>query len=91
MKLNKNIKEKITKFVLYSLPCCKVCQCENGKRMHCACHKKQLYDFISQTRQEVIEEIYTSGMIADGMYDPRRVVAYVDHLHRKLLEDLNKL
>ncbi len=45
---------------------------------------------ISQTRQEVIEEIYTSGMIADGMYDPRRVVAYVDHLHRKLLEDLNK-
>lgn len=45
---------------------------------------------ISQTRKEVIEEIYTSGMIADGMYDPRRVVAYVDHLHRKLLEDLNK-
>jgi len=36
--------------------CCKVCQCVNGKKIWCACHRKQIKDFIKTTREEAKEE-----------------------------------
>lgn len=39
-----------------SLPCCKVCQCDNGKKIWCACHRKQIKDVISKVYQRGREE-----------------------------------
>lgn len=36
--------------------CCDVCQCENGKKIHCACHRKQILTFIEKERALVLEE-----------------------------------
>ena len=36
--------------------CCKVCQCENGKKMWCACHRKQLKELLHLERTKAVEE-----------------------------------
>ena len=43
--MNKSVEKKI--FGANSLPCCKVCQCENGKKIWCACHRKQIEEAIN--------------------------------------------
>ena len=43
-------------FGITGLFCCKVCQCQNGKKLWCACHRKQIQKVIQQERQEEREK-----------------------------------
>lgn len=47
-----------------SMPCCRVCQCENGKKIWCACHREQLKYFIRKTLQAERERVIG---IVEGM------------------------
>ena len=65
MNKQNNWKERLEEIVetivntIADQPCCKVCQCENGKKIWCACHRKQIKSFIEkelQAERERIEE-----------------------------------
>ena len=45
-----------------SFPCCKICLCENGKRMGCACHREQLEAIIKSERKEERGDIIALGI-----------------------------
>jgi len=57
----KILKEKVDKLCgADCFPCCKVCACEIGKKMWCACHRKQLFNAIQealQSQRELIREM----------------------------------
>ena len=42
-------------------PCCKVCACENGKKIHCACHRRQLKNLFNKVIDEMIGEVERVG------------------------------
>lgn len=44
--------EVVSVLVSDGLPCCDVCQCENGKKLHCACHRKQLATALRKAKAE---------------------------------------
>ena len=60
-KLNKDVEKRFDKELMSanSLPCCKVCQCENGKKIWCSCHRKQLKqhlaDELARERERIKE------------------------------------
>lgn len=41
-----------------ALPCCKVCQCDNGagKKIWCACHRRQIREVLSHSLQQARED-----------------------------------
>ncbi len=46
--------------------CCKVCQCENGKKMWCACHRKQIKNHIS-THYNLKSESILKDEVREGL------------------------
>ena len=53
--MDKVIEQLIKKFI--DAPCCKVCACENGKKIHCACHRKQLKDLLKEQREDILKKL----------------------------------
>jgi len=49
---------------LMKMECCKVCQCENGKRIWCTCHRKQIKTSLQKVKDKEREEIVE---MAEGM------------------------
>ena len=60
-----NLKELQEKYAkeLIDAKCCKVCQCENGKKLHCACHRKQIAQALEETARVAW---YARGDAGDG-------------------------
>ena len=52
-----NIINKKVEEIVNGLPCCKVCQCENGKKIWCACHRKQIKSAMEEVMRESKREI----------------------------------
>ena len=43
--------EEIVNELCVNMKCCKVCACENGKKIWCACHRKQFKEALNQMRK----------------------------------------
>ncbi len=52
-QIEKEADEEI--FGAKALPCCKVCACDNGKKIWCACHRKQIKSFYREKFKEMLE------------------------------------
>lgn len=42
---------------IISNSCCNVCDCENGIKVWCACHRKQIKDFLEEEDKNIRDEI----------------------------------
>lgn len=86
-----DIEQIVEEFI--NAECCKVCQCENGKKIWCACHRKQLKDILDtygkqqhdkgrMTKGSSFREGYDRGLV-EGRFE-----AYKEqiHEHEKLID-----